>query len=265
MEKQYVIVCENDTDYFEITNWIKQTGYKDKSIEFICNPPPSINEYEGIICVFDKLPHNDFEGFNNWVGHSHIRCVWGQTQDIKKKMFYECFCSMLGIPAPLEIERKYLIKMPDIQMLCEMANCKGVDISQAYLDIPDKNVRIRKRNGIYIKTEKSKITDITRYESESLITEAQYTELLKYRHPLLETVTKTRYCLLWMGKYFEIDVFPFSKDYAYVEIELTSEDEQFTIPDFIEVIKEVTVDKRYTNKSIAGYLNKGNIKEIFPS
>ena len=263
MAKQYVILCENENDYFEITDWIKQTGYKDKNIEFICNPPPDANEYEGVICVYDKIPHNNFENINRWVGHSHIRCVWGKTQDIKKKMFYQCFCSMLGIPAPVEIERKFLIKMPDIHKLCNMKNCKGVNISQAYLDIPGKNVRIRNRNGIYIKTEKTKITDITRYETESVITETEYNKLLKYKHPLLETVTKTRYCLLWMGKYFEIDVFPFSKDYAYVEIELISEDEEFTIPDFIEVIKEVTLDKRYTNKSIAGYLKQGNINEIF--
>lgn len=264
MEKQYAIVCENNNDYFIITDWIKQTGYKNKNIEFICNPPPSINEYEGIIGVFDKLPHNNFKKINNWVGHSHIRCVWGQTKDIKKKMFDECFCSMLGIPVQLEIERKFLIKMPDIQKLCDMENCKGVDICQVYLDIPGKNVRIRKRNNIFIKTEKSKVSEITRTEQETLISESEYESLMEYRHPELDAVHKTRYCLLWMGKYFEIDVFPFSKDYAYVEIELISEDEEFTIPDFIEVIKEVTFDKRYTNKSIAGYLKQGNIKDILP-
>ena len=263
MEKQYVLVCENENDYFEITNRIKETGYKDKTVEIICNPPCSINKYEGVIGVYDKMPHNNCKILNNWVGHSHLRTVWGENKETKKKMLYEVLCHMLGIPAPVEIERKFLIKMPDIKKLSDMENCKGVEISQVYLDIPDKNVRIRQRNGIFIKTEKSKITDITRYESECEITKNEYNELLKYRHPLLETVTKTRYCLLWMGKYYEIDIFPFWNEYAYLEIELMSEDEKFIIPDFIEIVKEVTFDKKYTNKSIAQYLSQGKINELF--
>ena len=101
-----------------------------------------------------------------------------------------------------------------------------------------------------------------REEIECTISQAEYNELSGYRNKQLEVVSKVRYCLLYDGKYYEIDVFPFWKDIAYLEIELISEDEEFTIPDFIEVIKEVTFDKRYTNKSIAGYLKQGNINEI---
>ena len=263
MNKQYALICENQNDYFEVTEWIKQTGIINIDIEFICNPPADINKFEGVIAVFSGSPHNEWGAINSWVGHSHLRCVCGNNMQAKKQEFYKAFCHMLGIPAPVEIERKYLIKLPDIEYLNSLPNCRGIEISQSYLDIPNANVRIRKRNGIYIKTEKSKLTELTRQETESMISEQEYNKLMEFKHPQLDTVTKARYCLLWSGKYFEIDVFPFWNDVAYLEIELMSEDEKVELPPFVQVIKEVTFDKRYTNKSLAGYLKQGNIKELF--
>ena len=50
---------------------------------------------------------------------------------------------------------------------------------------------------------------------------------------------------------FEIDVYPFWTDRAIMEIELDSEEREVMLPPFIEVIKEVTGDGRYTNAAIA--------------
>ena len=36
-------------------------------------------------------------------------------------------------------------------------------------------------------------------------------------------IRKTRYCLTYSGQYFEIDVYPFWKDRAIAEIELSDE------------------------------------------
>ena len=49
------------------------------------------------------------------------------------------------------------------------------------------------------------------------------------------------------NKYFEVDIYPFSTTTAICEIELCEENEQFEIPSFIKVIKEVTNDKRFSN------------------
>ena len=40
-------------------------------------------------------------------------------------------------------------------------------------------------------------------------------------------------------------------DEAILEIELTKEGQEITLPDWVTVIKEVTGDERYTNASIA--------------
>jgi CYTH domain-containing protein len=102
---------------------------------------------------------------------------------------------------------------------------------------------------------------MTRVERESIITSEEYDELMQYMHPDTEAVEKIRYCLMYNGRYFEIDVFPFWGDKAYLEIELINEEEDIEIPPFITIIKEVTDDKRYTNKSIAGLL-KSNMVDI---
>ena len=66
-----------------------------------------------------------------------------------------------------------------------------------------------------------------------------------------KTICKTRYCIDYGAHTFEIDVFPFWDDRALMEVELSHEDERFTVPQGIRIIREVTSDKRYTNSSIA--------------
>ena len=63
----------------------------------------------------------------------------------------------------------------------------------------------------------------------------------------MHQIRKTRYCLSENGQYFEIDLYPFWKDQAIVEIELL----QIQLPGFLHVIKEVTDDDSYKNASLA--------------
>ncbi len=64
-------------------------------------------------------------------------------------------------------------------------------------------------------------------------------------------IRKTRYCLTYGTQYFEIDVYPFWKDQAIAEIELTDENEPICFPEQIKVIREVTDDEAYKNASLA--------------
>ncbi len=156
---------------------------------------------------------------------------------------------------PLEIERKFLIRYPDFTAL--EALCTGkAELSQTYL-ISEKSVsrRIRKatQNGktVYWYNEKERITDMTRIEREHEITRDEYEKLQKEAIPDARTIRKTRYFLPSGEHCFEIDVFPEWDDRAFAEVELKTEGEAFLIPDCLEVIKEVTQDKRYTNAALA--------------
>ena len=67
----------------------------------------------------------------------------------------------------------------------------------------------------------------------------------------MKQIRKTRYCLTYESQYFEIDVYPFWKDKAIVEIELNDENTDIIFPEFIKVIKEVTDDDSFKNASLA--------------
>lgn len=156
---------------------------------------------------------------------------------------------------PLEIERKFLIRFPDLTLL-EQQSSQKISIVQAYLiSESNRSRRIRKQEcggkTQYWYNEKERISDLTRIEREREITEKEYKEYLQEMLPGTRTIRKTRY-LLPSGKHcFEVDIFPEWKDRAFAEVELKEEEETFVFPDCLSVIKEVTSDGRYTNKSLA--------------
>jgi len=163
-----------------------------------------------------------------------------------------------------EIERKFLIKMPDAALLEQCTDCS--EIEQTYLAIPQikGNARVRKRKWktgdvVYTFTEKQHITDITRVEIEREITEEEFREKLQFADPLRATVKKKRYCLDYKGQLFEIDIYPFWSDKAVMELEMTEESQIISYPADIEVIREVTEDHNYNNSSIASQLWKGQM------
>lgn len=157
---------------------------------------------------------------------------------------------------PLEIERKFLIALPDAALLNEKSS-KRLDIEQVYLrpgaDGASRRIR-RTRCGAeerFFYTEKTRITAVTRIEREHEISAAEYASLLSERDGALRTIEKTRYLVPFEGHTLEIDVFPFWHDRAFCECELQSEDEPLTLPGWLHVYREVTDDARYTNRAIA--------------
>jgi CYTH domain-containing protein len=90
-----------------------------------------------------------------------------------------------------------------------------------------------------------------RVETERRIKQSEYITLLMNADTKLKQIRKTRYCLSFSNQYLEIDIYPFWQDYAVLEMELSDENQQITFPDFIEVIREVTDDLRYTNRALA--------------
>ena len=164
--------------------------------------------------------------------------------------------TFLGEPEPLEIERKFLIAYPDLDYMASLPNCRKVDIRQTYLkEQNDEHVRVRARGEAgsytYFKTTKRTLTDMTRIEVEQRLTEEEYNLLLLDADPERRPIEKTRWCLTWDQQYFEIDVFPFWDDKAFLEIELKSEADEVRLPPWIKVIREVTGDRRYNNSSLA--------------
>ena len=193
-----------------------------------------------------------------WTGHPHLRVIDNST-DFEEKMrrLIAEISTVLGEPGPIEIERKYLIAYPDVKALEKLPNCSRVDIVQTYLKSgnEDDEVRIRQRgcdgHYIYFKTGKHRISGLKRVEVEERLTQEEYLTLLTQADPAYRPIHKQRYCLSENGLYYEIDLYPEWTDKAIMEVELHSDTQQITFPESIRVIREVTDDEAYSNRSLA--------------
>lgn len=171
--------------------------------------------------------------------------------------------------SPLEIEYKYLIEMPDLNIIKGQPGFRALKLTQLYLELPGgsenfKNrCRIRKieENGkiTYVKTFKKDVSSITRVEIEDEISEKEFTELSKFICKDTAPVSKRRLTFEHKGFTCEVDVFPFWQDKAFLEIEVQNEGITPPLPDFIKVIKDVSALKEYRNSSIARAIFKGTL------
>lgn len=161
------------------------------------------------------------------------------------------------MPTAFEIERKYLIRMPDVARLKGEAGASVARMTQTYLLSETGTHRVRKieKDGrvFYVETKKHRISDLTAEERERHLTAAEYEALLRLADTERRPIEKTRYTVpLSDGiHYMEIDVYPFWRHTAVLEVELRSEDEQFELPTYIHVIREVSQDRRFKNYALA--------------
>lgn len=198
-----------------------------------------------------------------WVGHPHLKVIDNRTNfELKMRRTLQAVCRALGVPVPLEIERKFLVAaLPDFQKFG--APVEKVDIEQMYLrnaDGREKRIRKRGQDGsyVYYQTFKQRADGTAvRTETEMQVSQKQYAALAQERDPAADIIKKNRHCFLWKNQYFEFDEFiePVrAKGLCVLEIELTEEHEEVALPDFVSVVREVTGDSRYSNFGIASGL-----------
>ena len=192
-----------------------------------------------------------------WTGTPHLRIIDNSTDFAGKlnRLLAEVK-AVIGIPKPLEIERKFLIEYPDTEYLNSIPTCRRVPIEQAYLETPTEGrFRIRRRGSreeaVYIKTVKRKINDLSHIEIENYISKKEYKNYLAQKNYVHGIIRKDRYCIALNSTYYELDIYPFFADRATLEIELLSENQEYVLPDFVKMIREVSFEKEYKNKYLA--------------
>ena len=157
----------------------------------------------------------------------------------------------------LEIERKYLIRMPDEHFLQAKPDCRIWDIEQMYLENAADGTTRRLRRVIEsgetrcYYTQKQRVDAMTCVEKEHEISTAEYEKLCLEADRTRHTIHKRRYRIPWQKHLLEIDIYDFWQDRATLEVELDNANEFVELPDWIDLVREVTGDKRYTNRSLA--------------
>ena len=205
------------------------------------------------VFYYGNSSENEF--INYFTGHNHFRMINSSLGE--NELFLE-IDSFIGGDTHYEIEKKFIIEYPDINMLNSIKNAQKVFISQSYINDNGVRKRIRKRgiNGVYsyYLTMKKTISGFKKEEVEYKITKEEY-EALKNNDKDNLTIEKIRYCLSENFTYYEIDIYPFWENKAVMEIELKGENEKYILPKNIRIIKDVSTDKNYSNYNLA-LLNK---------
>ena len=146
---------------------------------------------------------------------------------------------------PKEIERKFLLKKDKWQ---ELEKPAGELYRQGYLlTDPNKTIRVRLTSDKGFFTIKGVSVGATRAEYEYEIPYLEATELLDQF--AISELSKIRYEILFENHLWEIDEF-LGENLGLIvaEIELEREDEQFSLPDWIDV--EVTEEEKYYNSNL---------------
>mgnify|MGYP001162797665 FL=1 len=147
----------------------------------------------------------------------------------------------------IEIERKFLVNSNRYR---EQASSKSV-IIQGYLNSdPLRTVRVRLRDQIGFLTVKGKSCDsgLSRFEWEKEISLVEAKALLQLCEK--SVVSKTRFEVSIAEHLFEVDEFSGPNEGLVIaEIELSSENEEFSKPDWVG--REVTGEKKYYNSNLS--------------
>ena len=145
----------------------------------------------------------------------------------------------------MEIERKFTV---DIEKWAEVIKPQPTSIAQSYLSSsPECTVRVRLKGEKAYLTIKGKTNGISRSEFEYEVPVDEVTEMMNTLAS--KTLSKKRYEINVGNHLWEVDVFEGKlAGLIIAEIELTSEDEVFELPEW--VIEDVSHDAQYYNSNL---------------
>lgn len=189
-----------------------------------------------------------------WTGHSHLRVI-NNHDDFETKMnrVLKEISNVLGIPQPIEEERKYVVEI--IGDLPE--DCIESEITQTYLQgYPGAEERLRKRTWgrkqVYVHTTKKQTAANEELVTERQINQHLYELMLPLADPQRNAIHKMRHSFIWKGQYFEIDVYKEELDGLIIlETKGIAKEESLRLPPFLKILKEVTGNKDYYNFNLA--------------
>lgn len=164
----------------------------------------------------------------------------------------------------IEIERKYIIEMPDVSALRQFEGFGESEITQIYLAAPEgvtRRVRRRVRGDVaeFTQTEKVRIDKMSVIERESEIGENEYLSLAEGIADGTRPIIKRRITFVYSDQLFEIDIYPQWTKTAIMETELESRESRAAMPDLIRIIREVTGEREYSNAAMSKKFPKEDI------
>lgn len=188
-----------------------------------------------------------------WTGHPHLRVI-NNNDDFNAKLnrVLKEIAHVIGVPQPIEEERKYIVEITG-----ELPECTESNITQTYLvGDPGSEIRLRRREwagkSANILTTKMRVS-----QNEELVTERQisnnlYESMLQQADPYRHAIRKQRKSFIWKGQYFELDFYQGALDGLIIlETKGIQSHEEVKFPPFLRAIKDVTGNIDYYNYTLA--------------
>ncbi|MBQ8535708.1 MAG: AAA family ATPase [Bacilli bacterium] len=206
----------------------------------------------------DTAIYLDDKVIEAWSGHSNYRIIdaYPYFEDKMKKLIKE-ISYVLHEENKTYVEKKYLISMPDVDQLIKNKNCRKVHVKQHYLIDETKQEKekivLRRENNknFYYKVNKK-----NNVKYSKAINADQYINKLEDENNKFYHIYKDRYYYIFDSRCIKIDVFPFWKDKAILEVDILNDRESIKFPKFINVIEDVTNNESYKNYYLAEEYNE---------
>lgn len=220
----------------------------------------SIAKYDNKL--FDKLNDNskidsslaialDDKIIDIWIAHPNYRMIdCSVSVENKAKKLIQEISKFLNEDERFYIEKKYLIRIPDISYLDKLGGCSKVKMTLTYLNGSseqcDIKLLLRDEDG---KKFYHKIIKGNNQKSTIPLSADEYIDELDNKMIDRNPIVKCRYSFIYHSVYYKIDIFE-DKDFSILEVDLLSSHEIVRFPSFIEVLKDVSDDINYKNYNL---------------
>ena len=205
----------------------------------------------------DTAIYLDDKVIEAWSGHSNFRIIdaYPYFEDKMMKLINE-ISYVLHEEDKAYVEKKYLISMPDVEQLMKNKQCRKVHVKQHYIidetrQEKEKIVLRRENNkNFYYKVVKK-----NKVKYSNSITADKYINKLEDENKKFYHIHKDRYYYIFDSRCIKIDVFPFWKDKAILEVDVLNDRENIKFPKFVHIIEDVTDNESYKNYYLAEEYN----------
>ena len=205
----------------------------------------------------DTAIYLDDKVIEAWSGHNNFRIIdaYPYFEDKMIKLINE-ISYVLHEEDKAYVEKKYLISMPDVEQLMKNKQCRKVHVKQHYIidetrQEKEKIVLRRENNkNFYYKVVKK-----NKVKYSNSITADKYINKLEDENKKFYHIHKDRYYYIFDSRCIKIDVFPFWKDKAILEVDVLNDRENIKFPKFVHIIEDVTDNESYKNYYLAEEYN----------
>ena len=204
---------------------------------------------------------------NAWVGHPHFSIIDNKNTNFQAKVdkCVKTVCNYIGLPTPTCFYKKFLLRVSGIfeVNLPSKVKTECFQIEEVFLvatgDMVENFLRKAGKNDSFTYSHEMRSYQAgERIEKRRQISAREYIELLEQQQcPKKKNLKKLRQCFIFEQQYFIVETFVnVDGQPSLLRIETSKEHKELTIPAFLNVLREVTMDKNYVGSHMAEHDHK---------